>query len=135
MLKKNKKLKKTVRNKETRTQVTAFSHVTLRMDSEAIAYPQPPRPLHRPVSHWLCWKRELHKLAFLKQEISLAFISILTLNTHPDSVLISFGGDVGFLGSSPGSLEVGRGKLQTQIQNLGKDAVRPVRTRWQVLVA
>lgn len=37
-------------------------------------------------------EKELHKLTFHKHEISLAFISILhlTLNTHPDSVLISF---------------------------------------------
>ena len=75
---------------------------------------------------------ELHKLTVHKhEEISLAFISVLhlTLNTHPDSVLISFWGMWAF---SPGGLELGRGKLQTQVQNLGKDTVRtedpPVRT-------
>lgn len=70
---------------------------------------------------------EPHNLALHMHEISLAFISIfhLTFNTHLSAPwLISFRG-VGHLGSSPGGLEVGKGKLQTQIQNLGKDAVRP----------
>lgn len=68
----------------------------------------------------------MHKLTVHKHKISLAFISILhlILNTHPDSVLISFGGMWASWGL-PLVDEVGRRKLQTQVQNLGKDAVRP----------
>lgn len=115
------KKKKGVRKKETRIQITAFSHITLR----PWPFTAPSCPALPSVSLAVL-ETELHKLAYHKHEISLAFISILHLTVTPTQTLCLFHfGGCGLPGVSPWWFGGRQGKLQTQIENLGKDAVRP----------